>query len=234
MQAPLPRVAGIGRAQVVIIALQETAVAAFARLAGVRQGAGVAVIAGCVVGHKEAFSRVAAVVSTRVAVIANKGFPPLTEAIDALVPQGAAIAIVTEPGHNGVLAAIQEVAAISGAGVLVIAVQISLGHTLACLARVPGGAGVAVTARAGLRGMHAAGFGRTFVQCTGVVIVAGQWRTWDAGPVTALVVNGAHVAIEAILLVIDVKAAGVFLATIIGAGVTIIAIGLLASRADAV
>src|SRR5207249_4886102 len=169
--------------------------------AGIRAGAGVAVIAGRAVRLGRGAARPGGGVAGACVVAlvrggADDGVAAGADAGDAGIPAGAGVAVVARSGVGGMDASPPGAAVIRARVAVVAGESDAAAH--AVTAGVVPGACVAVVARGRVGGVEAAAEGVTAVVGAGVVVVAPQSRAGDAGEVDAGLVPVAGVLIEAV------------------------------------
>jgi len=175
----------------------------------------------------------AGVGGAQVAVVAILGVAPLANPIGAVITLGACVLVIAARLVRDELATDTGVARIVGTDVVVIADQRDTGGTLPQLALVAHGAGIAVVARCGVRGVHATQFQGARVVCTDVVVIAVLCRLDDAFAVFAVVTGSAWVAVIARCSIGQVYAALNSIATVVSTHVQVITLegySLLASE----
>jgi len=219
------RVAGVVGARVVVGAVRLALGQALPFGALVFQCAHVAIVTRFGVERVHAsFVRLARVIGAQIVVIAVDRGSRLACAAEANVAYGAHVAVLTGAGHGYALAHTQGVAIVAGAWVFVVTDDLRPGDALGVDALVRRRTGVSVVARLRVRwmkaisGVHVAQIGGAGIAIAAVV----RGVPGEALPITALVSDGARIAVFAGQLVGFVHAAQLRIAVFVGAGVPIV------------
>ncbi len=172
------------------------------------------------------------VVGAGVAVVAT-GRASGTGSLDARIPDGAGVAVVTGPVHKQVVARARlDVAGVEGTGVAVLAGEGLSGDALTERARIPDSAGIPVVAFCSGVAVGAASRRVAGIHRAGIAVVAIDRASPGAEAVEATLARGAGVAVVAFVIGVAVDAACRRVARVSGAGVAVVA-ALLRSRTGA-
>ena len=225
MFAASGRGAAVGRADLVVIAIQRLARHAFAKRTGVALGARVAVAAASTVRNIDAtLGAVAGVVGAGVAVHARDFASGQTFAGAARVANCADATIVAGRGVVGMFASRGRVAAVGRAQIAVVA-----GQRLAWLATAGEAAvavGTSICVRAGqVVGQHdTARTGVTRIVCARIAVSAARLAAWQAFALRARIAHCTHAAVAAGGRAVGVHTTGTRVATVGSADVVVVAI----------
>jgi len=198
-QAPQARVAHIVGAEVVIAALHRTTEDALAAVTMVVHGAGVAIVAGRLVGDVDAaLPRVARVVGANVAIVTDRDLPFQTSFRRVAVLRPVAEVSIVAQERFAIEAPDRRVASLKTvAEVGVAALQRRTSDASAAVALVPRGAHVVVGTGEGIILKNAAYADVAGIVGAGIPIVAAYVDTLCAHTLEALVNDGASVAVVA-------------------------------------
>jgi hypothetical protein len=219
------RVAAVGRADIVVVAVFVGAPHARSAGTGVRSRTGVAVVAGHrVVGVDAPDISVTAIVGTWIAVVAIGRRTPDTGPVGAQVKGSARVVIVTLHRVVDKLTPDSLQAAIVGAGILIITGETGPTDADPAVTLVVDGADLAIIAGGRIQGIGTAGLGVTGIGGAWIAVIAIRWGTTQARTGLTGVARGTGIAIVAADGVGRVDTPDLRVAGIVGTGVAIITI----------
>ena len=211
------RVAGIGRTCILIVAIEGLRGDACSIDASRCAGAGIAVIAGPVIGCEDTVATVTRLVSAWVAIVAGQSGAARASAIDTAVIHRAGIPVIAGSLDGLVGAASLGQADILGAGVVVITRQVAYASAVAFHAAIAGRTRVFIITVVGVRREYTSEFTVAAIICAWIPVITGRLVTRGASTLGANIPLRATIAIVAGLCVVGVGASGCDIAAIGGA-----------------
>jgi len=223
VDATVVGVARIGSTDVLVVTVHRPAVATNTALANVPFGAGVTVVASGLVHAVLAPARpVARVIGAGIAIVAVELLAGYAASIETLVQTGTDVPVRTWAFPGEMLAAAIGQALVSSTGVVIVAVNRCIADASSRSAMVASGAFIVVGALPRFGSIGAAIHRIAAVLGTRIGIIAGHHNARDAASPGALVTRGADAAVITWSLIVAVRAAGHWLAEIVGAWVLVV------------